>query len=98
MRLAQQELLGRSSHCKEVFVETVVQSAHLVAPLFQTVFNIDPPEGTSFTPQQSISKHYKVWSALRWSSLVFHGCASYVRHLKDMDSAANDDVGFREDL
>lgn len=47
-------------------LETVVQSARLVTPLFQTVFNIDPPEGTSFTPQQSIAKHYKVRGALHW--------------------------------
>ncbi|KFW09472.1 Regulator of telomere elongation helicase 1, partial [Eurypyga helias] len=34
---------------------------HLFTSVFQTVFNIDPPEGTTaFTPHRSISKFYKV--------------------------------------
>ncbi|NWR64713.1 RTEL1 helicase, partial [Bucorvus abyssinicus] len=41
-----------------IFVNT--SGLHKLSDIIQTVFNIDPPEGTSFTPQQSISKYYKV--------------------------------------
>ncbi|OXB67837.1 hypothetical protein ASZ78_005519 [Callipepla squamata] len=33
---------------------------HKLSDIIQTVFNIDPPEGTSFVPPQSISRYYKV--------------------------------------
>jgi len=46
-----------------ILLETVVKYFHLFTSIFQTVFNMDPPEGTTgFRPHQSISKYYKVWS------------------------------------
>ncbi|KFZ57964.1 Regulator of telomere elongation helicase 1, partial [Antrostomus carolinensis] len=50
-----QFLSGRTG----VFVNT--SGLHKLSDIIQTVFNIDPPEGTTgFRPHQSISKYYKV--------------------------------------
>ncbi|KFO77522.1 Regulator of telomere elongation helicase 1, partial [Cuculus canorus] len=50
-----QFLSGRSG----VFVNT--SGLHKLSDIIQTVFSIDPPEGTTgFMPHQSISKYYKV--------------------------------------
>ncbi|XP_064321534.1 regulator of telomere elongation helicase 1 isoform X7 [Phalacrocorax carbo] len=50
-----QFLSGRTG----IFVNT--SGLHKLSDIIQTVFNIDPPEGsTSFMPHQSISKYYKV--------------------------------------
>ncbi|XP_061864757.1 regulator of telomere elongation helicase 1 isoform X2 [Colius striatus] len=50
-----QYLSGRTG----VFVNT--SGLHKLSDIIQTVFNVDPPEGTmSFIPHRSISKYYKV--------------------------------------
>ncbi|XP_009997011.1 PREDICTED: regulator of telomere elongation helicase 1 [Chaetura pelagica] len=50
-----QFLAGRTG----IFVNT--SGLHKLSDIIQTVFNMDPPEGTTgFLPHQSISKHYKV--------------------------------------
>ncbi|NWS70965.1 RTEL1 helicase, partial [Crotophaga sulcirostris] len=50
-----QFLSGRTG----IFVNT--SGLHKLSDIIQTVFNIDPPEGTtSFMPHRSISKYYKV--------------------------------------
>lgn len=83
-----------------ILLETVVKSFHLFTSIFQTVFNVNPAEGTTgFMPHQSISKYYKVWDALcstffpRWH-LMF--VLSVSKTQKDVDSIANDDADYRE--
>ncbi|XP_015152087.2 regulator of telomere elongation helicase 1 isoform X3 [Gallus gallus] len=50
-----QFLSGRTG----IFINT--SGLHKLSDIIQTVFNIDPPEGTtSFVPPQSISRYYKV--------------------------------------
>ncbi|PKU33390.1 regulator of telomere elongation helicase 1 [Limosa lapponica baueri] len=54
-----QYLSGRTG----IFVNT--SGLHKLSDIIQTVFNIDPPEGTTgFMPHRSISKYYKVFRGL----------------------------------
>uniref|UniRef100_A0A8C3JC05 Regulator of telomere elongation helicase 1 n=1 Tax=Calidris pygmaea TaxID=425635 RepID=A0A8C3JC05_9CHAR len=63
-----QFLSGRKFKFVSCFTQ-IVKSFHLFASVFQTVFNIDPPEGTTgFLPHRSISKYYKVWDDLCFPS------------------------------